>query len=59
LNDGTVTMRERDSMKQVRLPKDEVTPVIFAIVHKKMSWDDVLAKYPVVQVDEGEGKYIM
>lgn len=54
LNDGTVTMRERDSMKQVRLPKDEVTPVIFAIVHKKMAWDDVLAKYPVVQVDEGE-----
>jgi glycyl-tRNA synthetase len=55
LNDGTVTMRERDSMKQVRLPKDEVTTVVFSIVHKKMSWENVLEKYPVVQVDEGEG----
>lgn len=55
LSDGTVTMRERDSMKQVRLLKEDVTSVVFAIVHKKMSWDDVLAKYPVVQVDEGEG----
>jgi len=58
LKDGTVTMRERDSMKQVRLPKTEVTTVVFAIVHKRMSWQDVLAKYPVVQVDEGEGMCI-
>jgi len=55
LKDGTVTIRERDSMVQVRLPKDEVTHVVFAIVHKRMTWEDVLKKYPVVQVDEGEG----
>ena len=58
LTDDTVTIRERDSMIQVRLPKEEITPVIFAIVHKKMSWEDVSKKYPVVQVDEGEGKAV-
>ena len=56
LKDGTVTIRERDSMVQVRLPKDEVTPVIFAIVHKKLSWEDLTKKYQTVQVDEGECK---
>jgi glycyl-tRNA synthetase len=55
LKDGSVTIRERDSMVQVRLPKDDVTSVVFGIVHKKMSWEDVTKKYPVVQVDEGEG----
>jgi glycyl-tRNA synthetase len=55
LKDGSVTIRERDSMVQVRLPKDDVTSVVFDIVHKKMSWEDVTKKYTVVQVDEGEG----
>jgi glycyl-tRNA synthetase len=57
LTDDTVTMRERDSMVQVRMPKSEVTTVIFAIVHKKTTWEAVTKKYSVVQVDEdGEGK---
>jgi glycyl-tRNA synthetase len=55
LKDGTVTIRERDSMIQVRLPKKEVTNVIFAIVHGKFTWDQIKQKYPVVQVDDGEG----
>ena len=55
LKDDTVTIRERDSMAQVRLPKSEVTPVIFGIVHKRMTWENVLQKYPSVQVDDGEG----
>jgi len=56
LADNTVTLRERDSMKQIRLPKDEVTTLIFKIVHNKVTWEQLLLKYPVVQVDEGEGK---
>ena len=55
LKDGTVTIRERDSMVQVRVPKSEVTSIIFGIVHKRMTWDNVLEKYPVVTVDDGEG----
>jgi len=56
LNDGTVTMRERDSMKQIRIHTDEVTTLIFKIVHSKVTWEQLLLKYPVVQVDEGEGQ---
>lgn len=55
LRDDSVTIRERDSMIQVRLPKKEVPHVIYDIVHGRMTWEDVTKKYPVVQVDEGEG----
>lgn len=55
LKDGTVTIRERDSMVQVRVPKSEVTSIVFGIVHKRMTWENVLEKYPVVTVDDGEG----
>lgn len=57
LKDGTVTMRERDSTKQVRMPRDEVTFCLFQIVHNKKTWDDLLKKYPVVSSEEeGEDK---
>ena len=46
LKDGSVTLRERDSMEQVRLPKDDITAIIGAIVHGKMTWEGVQAKYP-------------
>jgi len=55
LSDDSVTIRERDSMIQVRLPKKEVPTVIYDIVHGRTSWDAVTSKYPVVQVDDGEG----
>ena len=55
LKDDTVTIRERDSMTQIRLPKSEVTSIIFGIVHKRMNWEKVAQKYPSVQVDDGEG----
>jgi glycyl-tRNA synthetase len=55
LADGTVTMRERDSMVQIRLPKEDVTMLIHKIVHKKTDWKKVTTQYPVVQVDEGDG----
>ena len=56
LVDGTVTIRERDSTVQIRLHKDEVAPLIFAFVHKKITWEQATHKYPVVTVDEGEEK---
>jgi glycyl-tRNA synthetase len=55
LRDDTVTIRERDSMIQVRLPKKEVPHVLYDVVHGRMCWDDMTKKYPVVQVDDGEG----
>jgi glycyl-tRNA synthetase len=50
--DDTVTLRERDSTIQVRLPVKEVTHLIFLIVHGKMTWEKIMEKYPVVQVSE-------
>lgn len=55
LADETVTLRERDSTRQIRIPKAEITPSIFAIVHSKLTWEQLLRKYPIVQVDDGEG----
>jgi glycyl-tRNA synthetase len=55
LTDDTVTMRERDSMIQVRLHKKDVTPTVFDIVHSRLTWEQVKQKFPVVQVDDGEG----
>lgn len=54
LVDGTVTVRERDSTVQIRLAKEDVTPLIFAFVHKTMTWEQATHKYPIVTVDEGE-----
>ena len=55
LTDGTVTIRERDSMLQVRLPKADVANIIYDIVHGRTDWEQVMKKHPVVQVDDGEG----
>jgi len=55
LQNDSVTIRERDSMIQIRLPKKEVPHVIYDIVHGRTSWKEVTGKYPVVQVDDGEG----
>jgi hypothetical protein len=37
------------------LDKAEVTPVISKIVRGKLTWQDLTKKYPLVQVDDGEG----
>lgn len=52
LTDGTVTIRERDSMAQIRLPKSDVTRLLFDIVHGRSTWEEATAKYPIVQVKE-------
>jgi glycyl-tRNA synthetase len=52
LNDGTVTLRERDSTVQVRLPKNDINYLLFQIVHSRMTWEDVMKKYPVVSTGD-------
>eukprot|EP00579_Thalassiosira_antarctica_P007340 CAMPEP_0201883052 /NCGR_PEP_ID=MMETSP0902-20130614/15119_1 /ASSEMBLY_ACC=CAM_ASM_000551 /TAXON_ID=420261 /ORGANISM="Thalassiosira antarctica, Strain CCMP982" /LENGTH=684 /DNA_ID=CAMNT_0048411761 /DNA_START=14 /DNA_END=2071 /DNA_ORIENTATION=+ len=52
LTDGTVTLRDRDSMAQIRLPKADVARVVFDFVHGRFTWEEATAKYPVVQVKE-------
>mmetsp|Transcript_17950 Transcript_17950/g.20745 ORF Transcript_17950/g.20745 Transcript_17950/m.20745 type:complete len:713 (+) Transcript_17950:178-2316(+) len=52
LADGTVTLRERDSTTQIRLPKSDVPSLIFDFVHSRTTWEKAMSKYPVVTVDE-------
>jgi len=52
LTDGTVTLRERDSMAQIRLPKADVRRLVFDFVHGQFTWEEAIVKYPVVQVKE-------
>ena len=42
----TVTLRERDSMEQVRLPLKDVAYVIKHLATDKMTWNEVTEKYP-------------
>eukprot|EP00658_Telonema_sp_P-2_P009031 TRINITY_DN13415_c0_g1_i2.p1 TRINITY_DN13415_c0_g1~~TRINITY_DN13415_c0_g1_i2.p1 ORF type:complete len:117 (-),score=41.38 TRINITY_DN13415_c0_g1_i2:206-556(-) len=45
--DGKVTLRERDSATQIRVPVDEVSETVAALCRfvNPLSWDDVKAKY--------------
>lgn len=52
LLDNAVTLRERDSTTQIRLPKGDVTHLIFDFVHGRMTWEDAMGKYPTVTVNE-------
>ena len=42
----TVTLRERDSMEQVRLPLQDVATLIKNLATDKLSWASVTEKYP-------------
>ena len=49
---STVTLRERDSMQQVRLPSENVAHVIKDLANGKMTWSEVEAKYPKFEQQE-------
>jgi glycyl-tRNA synthetase len=46
VEDQSVTLRERDSMTQVRVPSGEVPQVVRQLVDGAMTWAQVAAKYP-------------
>uniref|UniRef100_A0A061R117 Glycine--tRNA ligase n=1 Tax=Tetraselmis sp. GSL018 TaxID=582737 RepID=A0A061R117_9CHLO len=46
VSNNTVTLRERDSTSQVRVPAGEVPAVVRDLVSGELKWDDVTAKYP-------------
>ena len=50
--DGCVTLRERDSCAQVRLPLGEVVVVLKAQVSGEATWETVMGKYTVVTTGE-------
>jgi len=42
----TVTLRERDTMKQVRVPISDIAGLLKDLIETRTTWDDVLGKYP-------------
>ena len=45
LKDDTVTLRDLVSMKQIRLPIEEVSINVNSVVAGLIKWEDVVAKY--------------
>lgn len=46
---GSVTVRERDSMAQVRVPSGEVARLLRRLVDGELAWSEVVATYPAQQ----------
>ncbi|CAH8543830.1 unnamed protein product [Schistosoma guineensis] len=49
---ASATLRERDSMKQIRVPLDELPSLMSDIASGNKSWDDARAKYPAFEQQE-------
>lgn len=52
----SVTLRERDSMKQVRIGLDEVAGVVRDLAVGRLVWAEVEQKYPVFEQQEASAK---
>jgi len=52
VKDKTVTLRERDTTQQVRVPIQEVALVLRKLCDNTTQWTDVLAKYPLFAAKE-------
>ncbi|OQV15095.1 Glycine--tRNA ligase [Hypsibius exemplaris] len=52
----TVTLRDRDSMEQIRIGIDEVVPLIVSLVNGRSNWDAAVQKYPKFTAQETTGK---
>jgi glycyl-tRNA synthetase (class II) len=49
LSDQTVTLRERDSTEQVRIPISECAKVLHQIIGDESTWEDVKRRFPLQQ----------
>ena len=45
--DNTVTFREMKTMKQIRVPIDDIGEICRNLSNKLCTWDDMLKKYPL------------
>ena len=52
LKDGTITLPERDGMKQIRVTQDEVFEIVSGILEGDSTFDDALAKFREFQGQE-------
>ena len=54
LKDETVTLREIETMKQIRIPIKEVGETIRNICNRITKWEEVLEKYPAFEATKKE-----
>ena len=56
LEDETVTLRDLDSMKQIRLPIKDVSRVVNHLIAGIKQWDDMVDLYGLVNDTQSEKK---
>lgn len=49
---SSATLRERDSMKQIRVPLNELPALVSDLANNVICWDDARAKYPAFEQQE-------
>ena len=54
LKDNTITLREIDTMKQIRVPIDEVGVVIKNCCNRLEKWEDIIKKYPLFEQEKND-----
>jgi len=53
LEDQTITLRERDTTEQIRIPISSIAQVLLELIHEETTWEKLKNSYPlVVQKDE-------
>jgi len=52
--DHSVTVRERDTLKQIRVPTKEVATVVFKLVHGEQAWSEVCKQWPQFESTDAE-----
>ncbi|KAG4305030.1 hypothetical protein PORY_001705 [Pneumocystis oryctolagi] len=52
VNDGSLTLRERDTTKQIRASEEEILEVVKNLVGEVISWEDVLKSFPIFNKQE-------
>lgn len=54
LQDGTFTLRERDSTRQVRAEEEKIVDAIKVLVEGSKTWQDIESELPVFEGQELE-----
>lgn len=57
-NPASVTVRDRDSMQQIRVSVEDVATVVWKLVKGKLMWSQATEKYPVFEQQESVTKKI-
>ena len=52
VKDGTITLRDRDTTKQVRASDDEICKAIKSLVEGDETWADIMKRLPVFEGQE-------